>query len=579
MRLFPLVRLITALFLTILLFPGFLLANDGFVGVQGTQFTLNENPFYYTGTNNYYIGIDPGITQAQVDEVLTSAKNMGISAVRAWGFNDGSGGLQTAPGVYDETVFKKLDYAIYKAGQLGIKLIIPFVNNWDDYGGMNQYVSWAGTSGHDSFYTNTTCKTNYKNHINTLLNRANFYSGVAYKDDPTIMSWELANEPRAGNSTTLKNWITEMSAYVKGLDSKHLLTTGVEGQSISEFRTYHLNMPNIDFATMHIYSDYWGMDLAASKQYIDDRIVEANTMLRMPVILEEFGKYRDVAKPDPAVPTGGTGNTSTRDTYFQNFYDVVRENHGAGSNFWILYHNTYPDYDGFGVYSQDVSTTNIIKNEAALMSAKNNGNRTVPLFDFGTSTQGWAVDGGMTGSGPLSISQTEAQGFPFPTSNGALQINGLNVAGTGWVDAGAVRFIPSSWGIMNFSGEGIEKFTVQVLAPAEYGSGLKASIYIHTGSGWAWNEGPWITLIPGEWTEIYFSTIGFDLTSLRDFGVHFALDGGSYNGPVYVDFLATESPVPLPGSVVLLGSGLLGLMALPRIRRRYHFLRKESCRH
>ncbi len=566
MRLLPLIRLLTTLLLLLLLFPGSLLANNGFVSAQGTQFSLNEKPFYYTGTNNYYIGIDPGISQPQVDEVLQSAKDMGVTVVRAWGFNDGSGGLQTAAGVYDETVFKKLDYAISKAGQLGIKLIIPFVNNWDDYGGMNQYVNWAGTTGHDSFYTNATCKDYYQNHISTILNRVNTYSGVAYKNDPTIMSWELANEPRATNSDTLKTWITTMSAYVKGLDSKHLLTTGVEGQNLADFRKYHQNMPNIDFATMHIYPDSWGMNLTASKQYIDDRIVEANTMLRLPVILEEFGKYRDVAKPVPAVPTGGSGNTTTRDTYFQSFYDVVRESHGAGSNFWILYHNSYPDHDGFGVYSQDTSTTNIIKNEAALMSAKNSGYRTVPLFDFGTGTQGWTRDWNPSG-GSLTLSQTEAKGFPFPISNGALQVNGLNLTGSGWVDGGAVRFIPYNYGIMNFAGEGIEKFTVQVLAPEEYGSGLKASIYIHTGSSWTWNEGPWIALTPGEWTEIYFSTLGFDLTSLRDFGVHFALDGGSYIGPVYIDFLATESPVPLPGSVLLLGSGLLGLAAFSRRKR------------
>ena len=30
--------------------------------------------------------------------------------------------------------------------------VIALVNNWDDYGGMNQYVAWAGASEHDDFY-------------------------------------------------------------------------------------------------------------------------------------------------------------------------------------------------------------------------------------------------------------------------------------------------------------------------------------------------------------------------------------------------------------------------------------------
>jgi hypothetical protein len=36
----------------------------------------------------------------------------------------------------------------------------------------------------------------FKDHIKTVINRVNTISGVAYKDDPTIMTWELSNEPQ-----------------------------------------------------------------------------------------------------------------------------------------------------------------------------------------------------------------------------------------------------------------------------------------------------------------------------------------------------------------------------------------------
>ncbi|MDY6950389.1 MAG: cellulase family glycosylhydrolase [Thermodesulfobacteriota bacterium] len=546
-------------------------AQDNFVGVAGTQFTLEGKPFYYAGTNNYYLGIDPSRTQAEIDEVLTDAKAMGLTVVRTWGFNDGSGGLQTSAGVYNEAVFEKLDYAIAKAGELGLKLIIPFVNNWDDYGGMQQYVNWAGGVHHDAFYTDPKTRGWYKDHISAMLNRTNTETGTQYKDDPTIMAWELANEPRhmdTGNATTVKNWIAEMSAYVKSVDNEHLLTTGVEGHSMSEFRDYHKGMPNIDFATMHVYPDYGGNPntVEAAQQFVDDRIVEANTMLRMPVILEEFGKYRDTVPPipDPAMSTGGSGSTTSRDQYYQSFYDVMAENHGGGSNFWILYHDTYPDYDGMGVYyPADSSTVNIIETEAARMSAKNTDNATVPIFDFGTSVQGWACDWG-----GLSVSHTDDQGFPLPEANGALEVTGVNVtASEGWVDGGAVRFIPWNWGIMDFSGEGIEKFTVQVFASEAYGTGLKAALYAHTGDGWDWNEGLWVDLVLGGWTELSIFVEDLDMTSLRDFGVHFAAEGTTYGGPVYIDFLAAETPVPIPGAAFLLGSGLFGLAVVSTTRK------------
>jgi len=549
--------------------PAVLPAQD-FVGVSGTQFTFQGKPFYYAGTNNYYLGIDPGSSTRAIDEVLTDAKAMGLSVVRTWGFNDGTGGLQTAPGVYDEALFQKLDYTVKKAGDLGLKLIIPFVNNWDDYGGMTQYAHWAGSTGHDSFYTDAQCRTYYKNHVSALLNRTNTYTGTAYKDDPAIMAWELANEPRAANGGTLKNWVADMSTYVKGIDANHLLTTGVEGKTMADFRALHRCMPDIDFATMHIYPDYWGMNLAASQQYVDERIVEAKTMLRMPVILEEFGKYRDTTPPvpEPAVPTGGTGHTATRDQFYQGLYDVVRENHGDGSNFWILYHDTYPDYDGMGVYSPaDTTTTAIIQAEASKMTVKNAVTQAAPLFDFGTGTQGWQCDWG-----GLELYQTELRGFPVPAANGALEVTGLVVDGTsGWVDGGAVRFIPWNWGVMDFSGEAIETFALQVFAPdlPGEGDGLKASFYIHTGNGWDWHEGAWFDLALGQWSEIFIETEGLDLASLRDFGVHFAADGTTYEGPVYLDYLTAETAVPLPAPVILFGSGVACLIGIRRRRSTY----------
>ena len=96
---------------------------NGWVTRDGTKLKMDGKDFHYVGTNNYYLGIDPNRTQAEVDEVFEDAKKMGVNVIRIWGFNDGPGGLQTEPGVYDEDIFQQLDYAIKKAGESDTKLI------------------------------------------------------------------------------------------------------------------------------------------------------------------------------------------------------------------------------------------------------------------------------------------------------------------------------------------------------------------------------------------------------------------------------------------------------------------------
>lgn len=57
--------------------------------------------------------------------------------------------------MYNIPAFDSLDYAIYKAGQLGIRLVLALVNNWPDYGGMQQYVKWFLNLPDNTYSTGT----------------------------------------------------------------------------------------------------------------------------------------------------------------------------------------------------------------------------------------------------------------------------------------------------------------------------------------------------------------------------------------------------------------------------------------
>jgi len=132
--------------------------------------------------------------------------------------------------------------------------------------------------------------------MQTVLTRKNTVTGLIYKDDPTIFSWELMNEPRSldlsGKQIQVifslichcknkviwclkrkfvnsQDWVREMAAYVKSIDKNHLLQVGLEGFYGESRRTqfnpaYNVGtdfisnnlVPEIDYATLHLYPQW-----------------------------------------------------------------------------------------------------------------------------------------------------------------------------------------------------------------------------------------------------------------------------------------------------------------------------------
>jgi len=375
----------------------------GFVRAEGTGFVLNGQPFYAPGTNIYYLltygagycrpddGRDRG-TRDYVDEVLIDAANMNLKVIRAWAFCDGAdewNALQRAPGEYSEGVFCGLDYVIYKAGKLGLRLILPFVNSLDDYGGMAQYVAWDAKYGtdpnevateHNDFYTDADTRRWYKQFVHAVLNRRNTYTGVLYKNDPTIFAWELANEPRAPGDDSgdiLQAWLTEMAAYVKSIDSNHMLAIGSEGlysrprtddwmfdgSTGQDFIRNH-QIEGIDFATVHVYPDEWEMTYDEVLAWYQEHIDDARDVLNMPLLLEEFGQWRDK-----------DGSPAGRNRLFQGIFDLAEQADCPGWNFWMLAHRGYVNggYDIHCGTDRDAATVEIICNAAYEMNIRSGG--------------------------------------------------------------------------------------------------------------------------------------------------------------------------------------------------------------
>ena len=78
-----------------------------------------------------------GTAPSEVDSEMSNYAATGVKVVRAWAFSEGTtDSLQLSLGVYNEAALRVLDYAVYSAGQHGIKLILVFTNNWTDFGVM-----------------------------------------------------------------------------------------------------------------------------------------------------------------------------------------------------------------------------------------------------------------------------------------------------------------------------------------------------------------------------------------------------------------------------------------------------------
>ncbi|CAI9114785.1 OLC1v1015587C3 [Oldenlandia corymbosa var. corymbosa] len=372
-------------------------SSTGFVQTRGTRFILNGSPFLFNGFNSYWmmrVATQPS-QRYKVSNVYREATAAGLTVCRTWAFSDGGDqALQMSPGVYDERVFQALDFVISEARKYGVRLILSLSNNYKDYGGRPQYVKWARDAGvhvnsDDDFYTNNVVKTYYKNHIKKVLTRINTITRIAYKDDPTIMAWELINEPRCQqdlSGKTLTIWVKEMASYVKSLDNKHLVEIGMEGfygDSMPNKKQYNPGyqvgtdfisnnqIKEVDFTTIHAYPDIWlskkndNEQMIFMRRWITSHGTDSSTILKKPLILTEFGK----SSKDPGY------QLSARDTYmnavYHNIYTSARSGGLAGGLVWqILAERMEPFDDGYEiVLSQDPSTTRIIAQQSRQMAS------------------------------------------------------------------------------------------------------------------------------------------------------------------------------------------------------------------
>ncbi len=378
---------------------------DGFVTALGGALLVNDHPYRFVGANLWYgayLGAnapfgDPSRLRRELDRLSA----LGVSNLRLLGAAEVSPlanslaiGFRDRAPPYNDTLLRGLDTVLAQMGARGMRAIIYLANFWEWSGGFATYLYWtnggrfidmddpahpwpAFADFSAQFYASGEARALYRDYVRAVVTRTNSVTGLAYRDDPAIMSWQLANEPRPGGSATAiatnmsayQAWIGETAQFIKALDDAHLVSTGSEGLKgcgespicVAETHAH----ADVDYLTAHIWPQNWGWadanDLdgsfavaeANTHDYIDAHVTLARRIGK-PLIIEEFGFPRDSLSYAPGGPT----------TLRNRFYAVIHAHVTAnarsggplyGSNFWAWGGEGRALHSDFRMRSEDTS--------------------------------------------------------------------------------------------------------------------------------------------------------------------------------------------------------------------------------
>ena len=415
-------------------------ARPPFVRRSGMRFSRSGEPYRIAGTNMWYaayLGADaPTGNRDRLKRELDRVAGLGINNVRILGSSELSPLKNSVRPTFrdrtrhfNEQLLRGLDHALAEMGRRGLTAVIYLTNFWEWSGGMMTYLYWTN-GGHyinmndpahpwpefadmsSEFYGHAAAVRMFDDYVRAVVGRRNTVTGHLYRDDPAIMAWQLANEPRPGGSTEAGHrhmsaylaWIDRTARLIKSLDPNHMVSTGSEGtQGCIEEKQCAVNAhssPSIDYVTAHIWPQNWSWadpkDLAGTwptverntHDYITQQLAVAR-QLNKPLVIEEFGFPRDGGSFDPGTPT------TYKDRFYELIYSAVLASVRSGGplqgcNFWgwggegraqhADHHFMRGDtsYVGdpphepqgwYSVFDADASTQGVIRNYASAVKA------------------------------------------------------------------------------------------------------------------------------------------------------------------------------------------------------------------
>ena len=238
-------------------------AAGGFVGRDGTNFTLDGQPFRFVGFNLFDAANTPNYScvwwqrysESELDSAFAAMHDeAGATVVRFWAFQS-----YTAGG----TDWSGLDRVLRLAAKHDLK-VIPVLEDGPGYCGL-QTQPWSNT-GRERWQNNgawydQAWRRDFR-YDGYTLSLPDYIDRIVarYKDNPTILGWMLINEADTSNADGLYTFARVLTAQIKAIDPRHLVTLGSQSSGppatagANFLRVYGL--PTIDFTEGHDYP-YW----------------------------------------------------------------------------------------------------------------------------------------------------------------------------------------------------------------------------------------------------------------------------------------------------------------------------------
>jgi mannan endo-1,4-beta-mannosidase len=289
-------------------------AQEGFVEVDGAALVLDGAPFAFVGGNAAVMHGLPH--RSALEATLDAIAADGGRVVRVWALGEVEAdapdwadafGFTRGPGGPITSSFEHLDRVLEGCRARGLRAIVVLANRWSDYGGLPRYLGWAevpfALDAHGAlpelslplFFGSARARALLSGHIERVVGRTSALTGLPYRDDPTVLAWELFNEisapPRARGA--LVELLEALAAQVHAIDPHHLVSAGHIGfERARDRRTWEaaVGARGIDYADAHAYPAAYDRtrNLAELDAWVLERVRAARRVGR-PLIFGEVG--------------------------------------------------------------------------------------------------------------------------------------------------------------------------------------------------------------------------------------------------------------------------------------------------
>jgi hypothetical protein len=185
---------------------------------------LNGSPIYFGGVNAYFLP-DPTTSIYSIEDAFAAMQEMGVTIFRCMNLAVYIGtatSYEPSLHVFNPNAFTNADYIIKRCGDLGIKVFAPLMFPGNYRGGLPNFCTWLGVST-SNVWTDPNVAAAVDEYQAYVLNHVNQFTGVAWKNDPTIAWWEVGSELNDNLGYPPFNWVDTRAANIKAIDSNHLL--------------------------------------------------------------------------------------------------------------------------------------------------------------------------------------------------------------------------------------------------------------------------------------------------------------------------------------------------------------------